>query len=185
MLPFIVYEGKVALAIAAFYLFWRLLLRKETFHRLNRGILVGTVILSFILPFVIITVKKSVDAVPYPIEEEAPAAILSTEGGMASPLAESLPWWQSAIAVIYVIGLVSVLGRILLSLLSIRKLLGRSSLISTDDGIRFFVGENDIDPFSWMNNIVISNKDYGGNHQSIIAHEKAHIRCGHSAELLL
>ena len=185
MLPFIVYEGKVALAIAAFYLFWRLLLRKETFHRLNRGILVGTVILSFILPFVIITVKKSVDAVPYPIEEEAPAAILSTEGGMASPLAESLPWWQSAIAVIYVIGLVSVLGRILLSLLSIRKVLGRSSLISTDDGIRFFVGENDIAPFSWMNNIVISKKDYEGNHQSIIAHEKAHIRCGHSAELLL
>ncbi|MGM9743188.1 MAG: TonB family protein [Candidatus Cryptobacteroides sp.] len=40
-------------------------------------------------------------------------------------------------------------------------------------------------PFSWMKYIVIPAKDMTGNHSAIISHELAHIRCGHSMELLL
>ena len=48
MLSFLIYEGKVAVALAVFYMFYRLLLKKETFHRFNRFVLVGTVVLSFV-----------------------------------------------------------------------------------------------------------------------------------------
>lgn len=50
MPPFLVYEGKVAVAMLVFYLFYRYLLKKETFHRFNRIVLVGTAVLSFLSP---------------------------------------------------------------------------------------------------------------------------------------
>lgn len=50
MTDFLIYEGKVAVALLVFYLFYRFLLKKETFHRFNRAVLVGTAVLSFLLP---------------------------------------------------------------------------------------------------------------------------------------
>ena len=39
---FLLYDAKVAVALLVFYLFYRFLLKKETFHRFNRVVLVGT-----------------------------------------------------------------------------------------------------------------------------------------------
>ena len=50
MTDFLIYQGKAAVALAVFYMFYRLLLSKETFHRFNRIVLLGTAALSFILP---------------------------------------------------------------------------------------------------------------------------------------
>ena len=38
---FLTYELKVAVLIAVFYIFWRLLVANETWHRLNRIVLIG------------------------------------------------------------------------------------------------------------------------------------------------
>ena len=58
MLGFLLYEGKAAVALAVFYMFYRLLLKKETFHRFNRVVLVGTAVLSLLLPLCIITIRR-------------------------------------------------------------------------------------------------------------------------------
>ena len=50
MTDFLIYQGKAAIALAVFYMFYRLLLSKETFHRFNRIVLLGTAALSFVLP---------------------------------------------------------------------------------------------------------------------------------------
>ena len=63
MFTFLIYEAKVAAALLVFYLFYRFLLKKETFHRLNRVVLVGTAVLSFLLPLCIITVHDAFVAV--------------------------------------------------------------------------------------------------------------------------
>ena len=54
--------------MAVFYMFYWLLLRKETFHRLNRIVLVGAVVLAFMLPLCIITIHK-----PMEMDSQAPA----------------------------------------------------------------------------------------------------------------
>ena len=64
MMDFLLYDGKVALALLVFYLFYRFLLKKETFHRFNRVVLVGTAVLSFLLPLCIITIHKPIEAAP-------------------------------------------------------------------------------------------------------------------------
>lgn len=60
MTEFLIYQGKAAIALAVFYMFYRLLLSKETFHRFNRIVLLGTAALSFVLPLCVITFKEVV-----------------------------------------------------------------------------------------------------------------------------
>ena len=60
MTEFLIYQGKAAVVLAAFYMFYRLLLSKDTFHRFNRIVLLGTAALSFILPLCVITLRKVV-----------------------------------------------------------------------------------------------------------------------------
>ena len=49
---FLVYILKSALCLAAFYLFYRLLLSRETFHRFNRMALLGVLVLSAVVPLI-------------------------------------------------------------------------------------------------------------------------------------
>ena len=54
MIGFLIYDAKVAVLIVVFYMFYRLLLSKETFHRVNRVVLLSTAVLSFLLPLCVI-----------------------------------------------------------------------------------------------------------------------------------
>ena len=58
---FLLYTAKVAAALVVFYLFFRLLLSRETFHRLNRIALICGLVISFALPLCVITVNITVD----------------------------------------------------------------------------------------------------------------------------
>ena len=56
---FLVYILKSSLCLALFYLFYRLLLSKETFHRFNRIALLGVMLISCLLPLIKITVDRA------------------------------------------------------------------------------------------------------------------------------
>ncbi len=58
MNAFLIYMLKVAVLSALFIALYHLLLSRETFHRTNRVILVSSLVLSYILPFVVITVHR-------------------------------------------------------------------------------------------------------------------------------
>ena len=180
MISFLIYEGKVAIALAVFYMFYRLMLRKETFHRLNRGVLVGTVVLAFVLPLCIITIHR-------PMEMDAQALVLSElpADGMAQVVEESAPWWPVALTILFWAGAAFVLVRVMVSILSIVRVVRRGEVVREEEGCKIVVTERDIDPFSWMRFIVLSQKDWEGNPAPIITHEKAHIGYGHSVELLI
>ena len=177
MLPFLIYEGKVAVALAVFYMFYRLLLKKETFHRLNRVVLVGMVVASFLLPLCVITIHKPMEMAPEVYVEQ-----LELGGAVSAP---AQAWWPTALAILYFAGVAFVLGRVVVSILSIVRIVRQGQLIREEDGCKIIVTDRDIDPFSWMRYIVLPRKDWEGQHDSIITHEKAHIAYGHSAELLL
>ena len=58
MNAFLIYMLKVAVLSALFIALYHLLLSRETFHRTNRVILVSSLVLSYILPFAVITVHR-------------------------------------------------------------------------------------------------------------------------------
>ena len=173
MLSFLAYEGKAAIVLAVFYMFYRLLLKKESFHRLNRMVLVGMVVVSFLLPMCIITVHKPMETAPPEVRIQA------TEGAAVAP------WWSMALTILFWAGVVFVLARMVISILSVVRIVRRSQYVLEEDGCKVFVTEREIDPFSWLRYIVLSQKDWASPHETILTHEKAHVRYRHSVDLLL
>lgn len=81
---FLTYQFKVALILLSFYLFYRLLMSKETFHKLNRCLLTSMLLISFILPFCVFTIHRYVPADVY-------AATVASETTHVSEHASVLP----------------------------------------------------------------------------------------------
>ena len=183
-MDFLIYDAKVAVALLVFYLFYRFLLKKETFHRFNRIVLVGTAVLSFLLPLCIITIHKPIETDPVAPEPVVMAAgVPATE---PAPFVEpSLPWWPVALTILFWAGVAFVLARVLISILSILRIIRQGEPVREEDSCRILVTERCIDPCSWMKYIILSKKDWEQPHASILAHEKAHIAYGHSTEVLL
>ena len=179
MMDFLIYDAKVAVALLVFYLFYRFLLKKETFHRFNRIVLVGTAVLSFLLPLCIITIHKPIETDPVAPEPVVMAA--DVPAPELAPFVEpSLPWWPVALTILFWAGVAFVLARVLISILSILRIIRQGEPVREEDGCPVIVTKRDIDPFSWMKYIILSRKDWEQPHASILTHEKAHIAYGHS-----
>ena len=176
----LIYEGKVAVVLLVFYLFYRFLLKKETFHRLNRWVLVGTAVLSFVLPLCIITIHRQVE-----METVVMVPEISASMDVPAIVESSEPWWPTAFAIMFWAGVVFVLVRVSVSIVSIMRIIRQSELVQEDEGCKVAVANSDIEPFSWMRYIVLSKADWDSKHSSILVHEKAHVKSGHSIELLL
>lgn len=58
---FFVYMLKSSACLAGFYLFYRLLLSKETFHRFNRIALLALLLLSLLLPLIQLTTTQQTE----------------------------------------------------------------------------------------------------------------------------
>ena len=178
MLSFLIYQGKVAIALAVFSLFYRLLLKRESFHRMNRMVLVGAVLVSFLLPMCVITIHKPMEMTPLDVTDE-----VSWIAGV--PGDASGPWWPMALTILFFAGVAFMLTRELVSVLSVLRIIRQGEFVREEDGCRIIVTNRDVGPFSWMRYIVLSRQDWACPHESILTHEKAHIHYSHSAELLL
>lgn len=180
MMEFLTYDLKVAVILAVFYMFYRLLLSRETFHQVNRMVLLSTAILSFVLPLCVITIHKTVV-----VNMTKPNINF---GGMAMMVKEAepqMPFWQTAAVIVFFIGMVITLGYTLLSILRVWMLIHRSEQHPQSDGTVICVAKGNVSPFSWMRYIVLSQSDYEAQDASILAHERGHIRRRHSLDLIL
>ena len=131
MLSFLLYDVKAAVALAVFFMFYRLMLRKETFHRLNRIVLVGSVVIAFLLPLCIITIHK-------PMEMKALEQAVPMEG-MASVVEKPAPWWSLALIILFWAGAALVLARVIMSILSIARIIRRGERVQEEDGCKIIV----------------------------------------------
>lgn len=179
MMEFLTYDLKVAALLAVFYMFYRLLLSRETFHCVNRIVLLTTAVASFILPLCVITLHKTVVI-------ELTETHVDFEGmTMMIEEAEQQPFWQTAAVIAFFIGMVATLGYTLSNVLRVWLLISRSQQHPQSDGTVICVTSFDVSPFSWMHYIVLSQSDYEAQDASILAHERGHIRRRHSLDLLL
>ena len=181
MIEFLTYDLKVAVLLAVFYMFYRLLLARETFHRVNRIVLLLTAVASFVLPLCVITMHETVTV------EAVPTIQVGDMMMNAAPIAEpATPCWQILLPILFIIGMVATLGNTLWSLFKIVSLISKSEKYPQDDGTIICVtGNADIAPFSWMLYIVMNRSDYEEHNETILAHERGHIRLHHSWDLLL
>ena len=177
---FLLYIGKVAILLAVFYLFYRLLMERETFHRFNRAILLLSVLIAFILPLCEITLHKTVVAA----STSASGANVAAGAVLDSPSANygnPLLW----LFVIYLVGVVLKLLHTAISIYRLNKLINQCEQHPQADGTTIAVCAQNIAPFSWWNTIVFSRRDYQLQDSALLVHERAHINSYHSFDLLL
>ncbi|WP_291528036.1 TonB family protein [Bacteroides sp. UBA939] len=191
---FFVYILKSSVCLAVFYLFYRLLLSRETFHRFNRVALLGILLLSCLLPLVEVTVEKQTEVhqTMMTLEQWLMLADVMNEAGATEVQAEevAVTWIQVALLV-YLAGILFFVLRNGYSLLKLGALLrsGKKEQFEKYTGdkeqVTLIVHDRNISPFSWMKYIVISQKDLEENGREILIHELAHIRNRHSLDLLV
>ena len=183
---FLVYILKSAVCLAVFYLFYRLLLSKETFHRFNRIALLGVMVLSCLLPLIQVTVKEASPVNMQVMSMEDLLLMYQWNNG-ATIVEEGSHTlrWQEMLVLVYFAGLLFVIVRHLWSLGRMLFLIRHNRCEKLDHSIRLVIHQRHIAPFSWMRYIVISETDLKESGHHILVHEMAHIHHRHSWDLLL
>ena len=190
---FLVYILKSAACLAVFYLFYKLLMSRDTFHRFNRFALLGLLVLSSVLPLVEVSVNEPVGVQETMLTLEQLLLLADVEEGQETVVAQpATALWVRVALLVYLAGIVFFAVRNLWSLGRLGALLRRGRLERVSDylpgraeHVRLVVHDRDIAPFSWMRYIVLSRKDLEENGREILIHELAHIRNRHSWDLLL
>ncbi len=190
---FLVYILKSAACLAVFYLFYKLLMSRETFHRFNRFALLGLLVLSSVLPLVEVSVNEPVGVQETMLTLEQLLLLADVEEGQETVVAQpATALWVRVALLVYLVGMFFFAVRNLWSLGRLGALLRRGRVERLSDylpgrgeHVRLVVHDRDIAPFSWMRYIVLSRKDLEENGREILIHELAHIRNRHSWDLLL
>jgi len=194
----LLYLLKSTICMSVLYLVFRTLMRKQTFFQLNRLILLSIVGISIIIPLVHLpqTIQPSISFRLAPVADKievydlnflAETAKTGTEvaGQPAeSPSPHFALAWPKLLQIIYLSGLLVALLASLTGFLNI-LLLFRKVTVINKDGFRLLITNDDIPAFSLGRYLFISKSDFETNGDTILTHEKSHIRLGHFYDLLL
>lgn len=184
---FLAYNLKLAVCFLLFYLIYKVLLSRDTFHRTNRITLLSAFFLTALLPFI-------------PLRWEQPEAItqltqtpeyllyvyLSMQGGTEETVtAAPQPRFGELAILIYTAGLLFFTARYLYFTLRILLFIRKGKRSRGTGNVLFVRYDREIAPFSWMNVIFLSDTGSPENREIIATHELAHIRNRHYLDLLL
>ena len=176
----LIYQIKVGLCLIAFYLLWKLLLSRETFHQFNRVALLAVMALAMVLPWI----RLSMDVAAPVTKQVVLLEDLVVTPGDAVQQATSSWSVMGIVTVLYFIGMALVAAWLLHSQWSLHRLMKKGRRESLPNGITLHVVPGDQAPFSYFKHIVISEQDYRDNPQEILTHEQAHIGLRHSWDVL-
>lgn len=178
---FFIYSVKVAVCLALFYLFHKLLMSRDTFHTFNRFAILSMMLLSLVLPLVHLSLDSETGINRGTVALEGLVAQTVVDGG-GNGVGEGMTLTQVLLAT-YVLGVVLFVGKALLSVGSLLRLIRRARCVEVRNGIRIYTMQGDISPFSWFRYIIMSEKDWLENRREIVLHEMAHIRRCHSMDV--
>jgi len=182
------------MVLTMLYLPYMLMLRRESFFRFNRVMLLGILFLSLVLPLCNIP-WMSLDR--QPVVQAAQVQML--ELGIpvhVMPEVQVVAGMQEAdaftfslfhlLTFIYIIGMVVLLLMRLWQMVCLQRGIRDGVLWEEEQqGVRIYCHAGDMAPFSWMRSIVISKQDYDEAGKEIVLHETGHIRNRHSWDVVL
>ena len=156
MSTFLLYIARSSLYLALFYAFFLLVMRRTTFFRLNRILLLVGALACFLLPLLRLRPDKGAQAFWLVLNPEITAA---AEGTATNTAPAGIPV-TAILFSSWLLGAATVLFLTIRSYFKMRKLI------------------------RWNRTIVMSRKDAAEN-PAILLHEQMHIRHRHSLDLLL
>ena len=217
----LVYLIKSSLLLAVLVSLFMLFMSRETFHKLNRYLLLMIVGVSLVLPFVNVGVdtplqgffefvenggEKTSEVFEMPYDDASDANLLFDDvlSQHQSVLSETLPageltaaheegsaapLWQVIVLAIYGLGALSLLIRLAIVYVQVVRLVVKGKAVAQAgyglDGISLRVHGGKEKPFSWFRWVVVSEDDLCDGAREILTHEAAHVKAGHSWDIML
>lgn len=200
-----------AVAIALFFGLYAATLRRSNLFRLRRYYLIGTLLVAMIIPFVSIETKapqvarvnayvhqipmfEEVSA-PQIVAQEAstePVQTVITNEPIAAPIAGTAPvsWtWKNVLLTAYLIGCAVSFIFLLVKLIKTASYYRRACLSETlstwEMRVRVLAEPDGNIPFSFLRSVFVNPEVFTDSElQQVLAHERAHIRQRHTADLL-
>ncbi len=195
------YIIKSCILLALLYGSFALLLSRETFHRFNRLALLGVLVASLILPAVQLSVKKPsylnyeevriphVEVIASPVQNEVQD--IETPQSTLPAIEESMqePTFRvdmmQVVQYLYIIGLLASLAIFFVQLFRLWREIRGGVQTKDELGNTVVIRGGNFAPYSFLHYIIINASDYEHLRRPILAHEQAHIRLGHTWDLLL
>ncbi|MBO5171452.1 MAG: M56 family metallopeptidase [Bacteroidaceae bacterium] len=203
---------KSAILLSVLYGCFFVLLSRETFHRFNRGVLLAILVSSLVLPAWQITLDRSL-LVPEWVLHPDDTRITETENNIAEAQARtpgsteerhrphiapdnrehighvpasSKPFpWDAVLYTLYFMGIAWHFFSVLRQILAFRHDIRHGIKTRDKYGNTIIIRGGNFAPYSFFRHIVMSAKDYENSRHPILTHEQAHIRLGHSWDILL
>lgn len=181
-----IYLLKSGLALWMFYGVYWFFLRKETFFSLNRIVLLGSVALSFILPFLrienLFTLSGNTAIPSFFMDFGEEATITAVSNGGILDFKGLLP---IVAMIIYLSGIVFLGARLIYQMIRLFRLSKKYPVTSRDGMGLIYVNEN-IAPCSFFRHIFIhTSMKTDDKLEQIILHESAHVKNLHFIDLIL
>lgn len=178
------YLLRASISMALLYGFYKLFLGKNTFHAINRFVLIAIALLTVLLPlcrFNFIPDLGRVTISDYPSWDLSDIPVSEFSSMTAT---QQLFPWRELLFVVFVVGFLIALVRYLIGFFQIIGIIRNSHKEKMNDGSTLCLSVKDIAPFSWMNYVVLHGKGVPEENRTIIQHEQAHIHLKHSFDML-
>ncbi len=209
MAAFLIYILKSAFVLALLVSLFMLFMSRETFHKVNRYIMLSIVFIALLLPAVNLGIESPFKGLAAAIENslaaEEPEAVVgdiaidmpafdelpdvALELPSLEPVEEKPFNWLLLAAVVYFAGVALLVVRLAVMYVQVARIIARSRVVDTSlygyEGISLRVHGGGEKPFSWFRWVVVSEDDLGDGAREILIHETAHARAGHSWDIVL
>ena len=218
MTAFLIYVLKSALVLALLVSLFIIFMSRETFHRVNRCLMLSILFISFLLPAVNLgfesPFKGVIDAIKGYLLADDELVAGDGEAGLEIAFGELIPSghhvankvvadtasvqdmyseqpfdWLRFMGVLYMIGVVLLVARQLLMYFQVSRIIMRSRVVDASrygcEGVCLRVHGGKEKPFSWFHWVVVGEDDLGDGAREILTHEAAHVKAGHSWDIML
>lgn len=192
------YIIKSALLLTLLYGCFALLLSRETFHRFNRIALLSVLIAALVLPAVKLSFHKPAFLSPIaPIEyvmqpeDKAVEAKTKAAGTLQTATFKEAgnPTFsitiKQAVWMLYLIGVLVSIGIFCIQMFRFWQDIKGGVRTKDEWGNTIVIHGGNFAPYSFFHYIIINAADYEQLREPILTHEQAHIRMGHSWDLML
>ncbi|MBE6296119.1 MAG: TonB family protein [Bacteroidales bacterium] len=215
MTAFLIYVLKSALVLALLVSLFMIFMSRETFHRVNRYIMLSIVSIALLLPAVNLGIESPFNGLGDAIKEylaaeepllaadtcsmpvhmaafdelpvlpEAPLGVPS----VIMPVEEEPFNWLLLAAVVYFAGVALLVVRQVVMYVQVARMIARGRVVDASmygcKGISLRVHRGKEKPFSWFRWVVVSENDLAEGAREILIHETAHAHAGHSWDIVL